>query len=74
MITILRYTVGEGRTEGGAPKQKPEVGQGRGRLVLQKNHSEQKEERVENTEMGTCSRNRKGVTVPDGSEGGSEQG
>lgn len=44
-------------------KQNLEVGQGRGRLVLEGDCSGQKLEQAQNTEEGTCSRNRKEVGV-----------
>ena len=51
----------QGLTEEGAFKQKLEAGRGGGSSVLQQDHSGQEEEQVKNTEVGTCSRNRKEV-------------
>lgn len=44
----------QGWTDEGDFKQKLEVGKQRGRLVLAKDHSRQKKNQVQNTEVGTC--------------------
>lgn len=60
MIAILCYVVRDGMTEEEAFKHKLEVGKGRGRLVLEKDYSGQKEEKVQNTEVGDMFKEQKG--------------